>query len=283
MKHLIIAISHSLGGLALRWHVLFCQRPRPDVAFGRLLHAPQRSIQNPYHNGYFYLIGLMAASPLDPAKTGYEIWVEETEDARRGASEKGKPTEPTSSSLSHPSTTSAAWEADDPLHEFRKKEAPFRAAASQYHILLTRYERWLGMPFDDWGFGRKVVPLGKHILAIHRLYVARRVFRQDDAGTRAASKGTASWRTVLREAKTIDTKVFAQVMITDDFQLLSRILAKPMVDKAIVTMGLQLTLPLSEAEYSLRWPIRHQVALAVKEGAPRSRSDHPADTSKFEP
>ncbi|HLZ32606.1 MAG TPA: hypothetical protein VKP13_01220, partial [Nitrospira sp.] len=77
------------------------------------------------------------------------------------------------------------------------------------------------------------------------------------------------WRMVLRDAKTIGTKVFAQVVITDDLQLLSRILAKPTVDKAILTMGLQLTLPLSESEYSLRWPIRNQLALAVKEGRSR--------------
>jgi len=44
-------------------------------------------------------------------------------------------------------------------------------------------------------------------------------------------------------------------------------LAKPTVDKTILTMGLQLTLPLSAPEYSLRWPIRHQVALAMKEGS----------------
>src|SRR5262245_2045840 len=73
------------------------------------------------------------------------------------------------------------------------------------------------------------------------------------------------WRTVLREAKTIGTKVLAQIVIRDDLQLLSRVLAKPTVDKAILTMGLQLTLPLSVSEYSLRWPIRHQVAVAMKD------------------
>ncbi|HEU4502165.1 MAG TPA: hypothetical protein VFR82_10975, partial [Nitrospira sp.] len=170
-------------------------------------------------------------------------------------------------------TTNSAWETDDPLHAFGKKEAPFRAAASQYQILLARYERWLGMPFDDWGFGRKVVPLGKHILAVHRLYVADGFSVGTMQGLERLEKELQSWRTVLREAKTIDTKVLAQILITDDLQLLSRMLSKPVVDKAILAMGLQLTLPLSAAEYSLRWPVRHQVALAVKDGSPGSRSD----------
>ena len=46
---------------------------------------------------------------------------------------------------------------------------------------------------------------------------------------------------MLREAKTISTKVLAQIVIDDDLQLLSRMLAKPTVDKTILTMGLQLT------------------------------------------
>ena len=273
MKHLVIAIiilwaAFHFGGM------FFSARDRsPDVAFGRLLDAPQRSIQNPYRNGYFYLMGLMAASSLDPGKTGYEIWVEETEDAGRGASDQQKATRADLVFTLSSDTTSSAWEADDPLLAFGKKEAPFRAAASQYHILLARYERWLGMPFDDWGFGRKVVPLGKHILAVHRLYVADGFSVGTMQGLERMGKELQSWRTVLREAKTIDTKVLAQVLITDDLQLLSRMLSKPVVDKAILAIGLQLTLPLSAAEYSLRWPVRHQVAWAVKDGSAVNRGD----------
>ncbi|MDF2460177.1 MAG: hypothetical protein K0S79_2593 [Nitrospira sp.] len=273
MKHLVIAIiilwaAFHFGGM------FFSARDRsPDIAFGRLLDAPQRSIQNPYRNGYFYLIGLMAASSLDPGKTGYEIWVEETEDASRGTSDERKATRGDLVFTLSSDTTSSAWEADDPLHAFGKKDASFRAAAGQYHILLARYERWLGMPFDDWGFGRKVVPLGNHILAVHRLYVADGFSAGTLQGLQRLEKELQSWRTVLREAKTIESKVLAQILITDDLHLLSRMLSKPVVDKAILAMGLQLTLPLSAAEYSLRWPVRHQLALAVKDGSPRSRSD----------
>ncbi len=164
-----------------------------------------------------------------------------------------------------PEITNTVWTADHPLNEFRKKDAPFRATANQYQILLSRYERWTSMPFDDWGFGRRVAPLGEDILAVHRLYVAEGFALSTIEGLDRLRKEFQLWRTVLREAKTIETKVFAQVMITDDLRLLSQMLSKPTVDKDILAMGLQLTLPLSASEYSLAWPIKHQLALAMKE------------------
>jgi len=237
-----------------------------DGTFASFLEAPPRSVANPYHNGYFYLFGLTTAAPLDPAKTGYEIWLEETEGGRRidpdlrSGSRKdlafglsGEPIRP-------------SWEAEDPLDEFRKRDFPLRALTSQHQILLSRYEHWLGMPFEDWGFGHRIVPLNEDILAVHRIYIAEGFSSSTVQGVERLRKELHLWRAVLRDAKTIGTKVFAQIVITDDLQLLSRILAKPTVDKAILTMGLQLTMPLSDSEYSLRWPIRNQVALAFKDG-----------------
>jgi hypothetical protein len=236
-----------------------------DEAFANFLDAPRRSIENPYHNGYFYLFGLTAAAPLDPAKTGYEIWVEESEEGRRNEPDESRANRSNLAFALSPESETPAWEDDDPLNEFRKKDARPRDLTSKHEILLTRYEHWLGMPFDDWGFGRRVVPLGKDILAIHRLYVAEGFSLSTVQGLERLRKDLQLWRTVLLDAKTIGMKVLAEVVITDDLQLLSRILAKPTVDKAIITMGLQLTLPLSPSEYSLRWPIRNQIALAVKD------------------
>jgi hypothetical protein len=273
MKHLVIAIVMLWAALHFGGMFLSSRDRTPDTAFGRLIDAPQRAIQNPYRNGYFYLIGLTAASSLDPGKTGYEIWVEETEDAGRGAANERKATRADLVFTLPPDTTSSVWEADDPLRAFGSREAPFRVTADEYHLLLSRYERWLGMPFDDWGFGRKVVPLGKHIWAVHRLYLADGFFAATMKGLERLEKELQSWRRVLREAKTIDMKVFAQILITDDLHLLSRMLSRPVVDKGILAMGLQLTLPLSPAEYSLRWPIRHQLALAIKDGPAGTKSE----------
>jgi hypothetical protein len=265
MKHLALAAVILWAVFHFGGQLFSSEHGATEAAFGRLIQAPERSIANPYHNGYFYLFGLTAAGSLDPAKTGYEIWLEETEDRRQ---REGSDRNATRADLAYSipaETTAPSWEAEDPVSEFRKKDALFHAAAGQYRILLSRYERWIGMPFDDWGFGRRVAPLASDALGVHRLYVAEGFAQSTIEGVERLRKDFQFWRTVLREAKTIGTKVLAQLVITDDLQLLSRALSKPTVDNGILTMGLQLTLPLTTPEYSLRWPIRHELALAVKE------------------
>ena len=275
MKHLTI-VAIVLWFLFQLGRMLWSSNDQGlDEAFSKFLDAPQRSVANPYHNGYFYLLGLTAAAPLDPARLGYEIWVEESKEARRSEPDESRANRSDLAYTLSPEPARPEWEADDPLNEFRKKDdSPLRALTSKHQILLTRYEHWLGMPFDDWGFGRRILPLGKDILTIHRLYVAEGFSLSTMQGLERLRKELQLWRTVLREAKTIGTKVLAQVVITDNLQLLSRILAKPTVDKAFMTMGLQLTLPLSESEYSLRWPIRNQIALAVKDGRAGGMRSH---------
>lgn len=272
MKHLAIAAVILWAVFHFGGMLLFSEDRATHEAYARLVEPPLRSVENPYYNGYFYLFGLTAAASLDPAKTGYEIWVDESEDARRTEVTEPRATRADLVYTLPSDATVSSWEADDPLNEFRTSNTPFRSAISQYRVLLSRYERWIGMPFDDWGFGRRVTPLGQEILAVHRLYVAEGFSNGTADGVERLRKDFHLWRTVLREAKTIRTKVLAQIIIVDDLELLSRMLARPAADKAILTMGLQLTLPLSAAEYSLRWPIRHQVALALKESQPFKRA-----------
>jgi hypothetical protein len=265
MKHLIIAavvlwiLFHFAG---IFWS---SKDYLPDGTLAKFLEAPRRSIVNPYHNGYFYLFGLTAAAPLDPAKTGYEIWVEESSESRRAGPNENRSSRSDLTLAVSPELTAPVWDTDEPLSHFRKEDAAVQAATGKHRILLTRYEHWLEMPFEDWGFGHRVIPLHQDIMTTHRLYVVEGFSLGTQPGLDRLSKELQFWRTVLREAKTIGTKVLAQVVITDDIQLLSRILARPTVDKTILTIGLQMTLPLSESEYSLRWPVRNQLALAVKE------------------
>jgi hypothetical protein len=159
------------------------------------------------------------------------------------------------------------------LESFRGRQSPVRTLVSRYQTLLIRYDRCLGMPFEDWGYGRRAMLRFAEPLILHRLYVADGFSQATTLGLERLYKDLIFWRTVLREAVTPATKVMAQVVIQDNVRLLSRILAKPSVDKAILTMGLQLTLPLTPSEYSMRWPIQHQVALAVNNEHPRVLHD----------
>jgi len=265
MKHLIIAAVILLvlvEAVGMLWSP---KGTAPDGTFAKLSEPPRRFIDNPYHNGYFYLFGLTASPPLDPTRVGYEIWVEESEESRRaGLDEHGTSRDDLRLTIP-PQLTAMAWEADEPLNEFQKNDTVLHEAIAHQQTLLARYERWLELPFEDWGFGHRVTPRYQDIMSTHRFYVVEGFSLGTLQGLERLRKELQFWRLVLREAKTIRTKVLAQVVMTDDLNFLSRILAKPTVDPAILTMGLQMTLPLSESEYSLRWPIRNQLALVVKE------------------
>jgi hypothetical protein len=68
---------------------------------------------------------------------------------------------------------------------------------------------------------------------------------------------------VLQDATTIATKVMAQLVITDDLQLLSALLSQLVVDQTLLTMTPNIAPPLTAAESSFRWPLQHQLTLGV--------------------
>jgi hypothetical protein len=262
MKPVIIAAIATCALFLVFGMILPSGDYRPDGKIGKLLEQPHRFIENPYRNGYFYLFGLTAPAPLDPAKAGYEMWVEKS----RGAVRQNEDPRRADFSLTvSPSAISTIWKTDDPLSEFQKQDPTLHAAISQQQVLLTRYAHWLELPFEDWGFGRRLTPCYQDIMSIHRLYIAEGFSLGILEGMERLRKELQFWRLMLREAKAVGTKMLAQVAINDDLHLLSRIIAKPIVDQDIQAMGLQLTQPLSIAEYSLRWPIRNQLALAIRE------------------
>lgn len=261
MNPVIIAVV-SIWGLFLAFGMILPSRDQlPEGKIGKLLEQPHRSIENPYRNGYFYLLGLTAPASLDPAKSGYEMWVEES----RGAGRENEDLNRADLSLTvSPSEISTVWKTDAPLSEFQKQDSALHPVIAQQQVLLRRYEYWIEMPFEDWGFGRRLPPRYQDIISIHRLYIVEGFSLGTLDGLERLRKELQFGRLMLREAKTIGTKMLAQVVINDDLQLLSRIFAEPIVNKDILAMGLQLTQPLSNAEYSLRWPIRNQLALAAR-------------------
>jgi hypothetical protein len=165
------------------------------------------------------------------------------------------------------------WDADDPLDAFRQKESPVRSIAARYQTLLSRYERCVGMPFEDWGYGRRATIRFVEPFILHRLYIAHGFSQNTVLGLERLHRELIFWRTVLREAARPATKIMAQIVIQDDIRLVSRILARKSVDRTMLSMGLQLTLPLTPSEYSIRWPVQHQVYLALHSKESRTGSE----------
>jgi hypothetical protein len=246
----------------------------PSLA--RFAEPPIHYLTDPYRNAYFHLIGFAASASSDPAKVGYDMWVESRERfAGRILNYDG----PGRSDLHVPLAfrlVVPSWDTDDPLTELRAgKDPSIHPMVDRHRLLLERYDRCLGIPFEDWGFGQGAVPRYGDMLIAHRLYIVEGFARSTGLGLDRLHRELVFWRTVLREAATATTKVAAQVVIQDDAKLLSRMLSRPTVDKSILEAALQLMAPLTQSEYSLRRPIQHQVALAARQdrtGPGRSES-----------
>jgi hypothetical protein len=267
MRNLIIGLC--IAGLFLEVSGLIwsSKKDKPSDTFLKLTEPPVRSIDNPLDNGYFLLLGFASATNADPVQIGYDIWLEsqahpnqsEFNFDRAGRSELRIPVAV--------DQVLPEWTASNPADEFQRRDALYRTSIARYSTLLQRYERWLRMQFEDWGYAQNGVPRVEELLGTHRLYIAEGFAQQASAGIDRLATDLARWRMVLRDARTLPMKVLAQVMIEDDVQLLSRVVVQPTVDRAILSRGLRLLRPLTASEYSLRWPIQNEFVL----GHARSR------------
>jgi hypothetical protein len=266
MKHLLISAVILWAFFQISSLIWSSKGQPPSPTFTRLLEPPQHYLVTPYENGYFYLLGFAAADFLDPAKVGHEMWLETN--AAPGTSEfnYGKPGRSELQIQLPMEQILPSWNSENPVSEFRNMNARLQTLTGRDHTLYTRYERWLTLPFEDMGFGHQGTPRFVEIFIAHRLYVADGFSRQTALGMQRLKKDIHTWRSVLRNATTIATKVMAQIVIADDLRLLSTLLSQPIVDKTVLAMTPNIAPPLTTAESSLRWPLQHQFTLGVHGG-----------------
>ena len=236
----------------------------PTDTLARLLEPPPHYITDPRQNGYYYLLGLTVAPSLDPAWVGYDIWHETDAKPVTSTFDYDQPGRSDVRLAVVASFLTPIWDSDDPLVELRRRDSALRAAVNQYSLFLTRYDRWLGMKFEDQGFAHRAIPRCEDILLVHRLYLADGFYQRHTIGITRLQKDIIAWRLILRDARTLSMKVLAQVVIADDLKLLSKLFARPSIEKTILPVGANLVTPLTPAEHSLRWPVRHQLALGVQ-------------------
>jgi len=263
MKHLIISIIVIWAFFQISSLIWSSKGQPPSATFTRLLEPPQYRLTNPYENGYYYLIGFAADASLDPAKVGHDMWLETA--ASPGVSEFNydKPGRSELQIQLPLDEVLPSWNSENPVREFRNMKARLQTLTGRDHTLLARYERWLAMPFEDMGFGHQGTPRFVEIFVGHRFYIAVGFSRQTALGMQRLKKDIHTWRSVLRDATTIATKVMAQIVITDDLRLLSTLLSQPAVNKTVLAMTPNMAPPLTAAESSLRWPLQHQFILGV--------------------
>ena len=263
MKHLIISVVILFAFFQISNLIWPSKGQSPSATFTRLLEPPQHRLVDPYENGYFYLLGFAAAASLDPAKVGHEMWLETTAAPSASEFDYDKPGRSELQIELPMEQVLPSWNSENPVSEFRKMKVRLQTLSGRNHTLLTRYERWLAMPFEDMGFGHQATPRFVEMLVAHRLYIADGFSRQTAPGMQRLKKDIHAWRDVLRDATTIATKIMAQIVITDDLRLLSNLLSQPAVNKTVLAMTPNIAPPLTTAESSLRWPLQHQFTLGV--------------------
>jgi len=263
MKHLIIGIVILFSLFELSSFIWTSKGRPPSAIFTRLLESPQYRLTNPDENGYYYLLGFAADAPLDPARVGHEMWMETSAAPSASDFDYDKPGRAELQIQLPLEEILPSWNSENPVSEFRNTNGRLQTVTTRDRALLARYERWLSMPFEDMGFGRRATPHFLEIFVSHRLYVANGFSREIVLGIQRLKKDMHAWRNVLRDATTIATKVMAQIVIADDLRLLSTLLSQAAVNKTVLAMIPNIAPPLTEAELSLRWPLQHQFTLGV--------------------
>lgn len=264
MRNVIIGLCIAGLFLELSGLIWSSRKDKPSEVFLKLTEPIPRAIENPLENGYFLLLGFASAPGSDPVQVGYEIWLESDARPTRREFDLDKPGR---GELRIPIPVEQVlpeWSAADSVQELQRRDALFRTSVARYAILLDRYERWLRMRFEDWGYAHRGAPPVEELLAAHRLYVAGGFAQQSQIGMARLAADVIRWRMVLREARTAPLKVLAQVMVEDDVQWLSRLVSRPAVDRDLLNHALTLLQPLTPSEYSLRWPVQSEFVLGYR-------------------
>jgi len=281
MKQLILTIVLLLGCFHISSFIWSSKGQAPSPIFIRLLEPPQHRPLDPYENGYFYLIGFAATPALDPVKVGHEIWLETNAAPTLKRFDYDKPGRLDLQIRVPVEQVLPSWNSENPLNGFRNSNGTVRPLTGRDQMLVMRYERWLSMPFEDMGFGHRAIPRFVEVFVGHRLFIADGFSRQTAMGMQRLKKDVQMWRTVLRDATTIATKVMAQVVITDDLRLLSTLLSQTRVDKTMLDMTPSIASPLTTVEASLRWPLQHQFTLGIQaDGLMTDRQSDPLDDNE---
>lgn len=251
-----------IGGAASLW-LGFEQRP--SEAFQRLIDvSPPRTIEDWKNNGYLLLIGFGATSSLDPMQAGYDRWLSANTESTQGClgrTAKGQSV----ARVASRTHKSADWlKTLDPSAQSAVEGAKIKESIDPQGHLVSRYRRWLNLPFEDWGFNYLGSPDCGQILAVHRLYVTEGFTQSASAGLDRLEIDLTMWRKVLAQARTLSAKAMAAEGIGDDLAVMSGLLNRPDIENKVVQRLTRMARPLDPEERSLRWPMQNEFALAVK-------------------
>ena len=250
----------GFGALAVGCFLL---EKSPSDVFRNFAGSPPLSAQNPRKNAFLLLVGFDADAGRDSMIEGYE---------RMQKPASAQPIQcvwesSSSSTMRFPDETSILetwWQGPDPIGQFQKEAGRVQGWTAGSPVLLERYRQWLGMPFEDSGYGTFAVPNCALILTAHRLHVAEGFGQGVAKGIDRLEQDLTAWRTVLAQARTLPVKQLAFALFNDDLTLLTGLFSRPDVTGDTVSDLVKLTKPLEQVERSLRWSMQNALAVDTK-------------------
>ncbi|HKN86241.1 MAG TPA: hypothetical protein VJV04_05245, partial [Nitrospiraceae bacterium] len=265
-----------IGGAASLWLGV---EQKPSEVFQHLVSvSPPKTIEDWKNNGYILLIGFGATSSMDPMQAGYDRWLNANTGATQGCPVRTKG-QSVARIASHTQTSTDQLNASDSSTSFVAEWSQGKEDIDPQGQLVSRYRRWLNLPFEDWGFNHLGSPDCGQILAVHRLYVADGFTQSLTAGLDRLETDLTAWRKVLAQAKTLSIKSMAAEGIGDDLAVMSGILNRQNIENKVIQRMMRMARPLDPEERSLRWPMQNEFALAVKRMDSRVRPHADTDPS----
>jgi hypothetical protein len=260
---LLLSIAVPIVGAAIMTITWLVMEQRPSQTFKSLATLPPQPIPDSKRNGYFLLLGLAGDSSLDPMRAGYERW-QRVEIQRPRCTDVDENSErPLLASANVPELRE--WFRDlVPTFQFRQQRELLASWQDANRLVVSRYEQWLRMPFEDSGFGTFTAPDCAQTLAVHRLYLARGFSEDTEEGILRLELDMAAWRNVLAKSRSLSMKTLGLMALRDDVRLLSDLLSRPDLDSRKLPRLMRMAEPLDAAERSLRWPMLDEFLAEVK-------------------
>jgi len=257
-----VVAAGAVGAVAVMWMVM--EEP-PSPLYQTLTISPPRVITDAKKNGYFLLLGFDAPDGQDPVQAGYERRTNLKQDrvaAQVCIDEEVKAPSGVGGASDH---MAKQWiRSGDVLSNIKGHGLTLKSQMSRESTALTRYQQWLAMPFDDWGFGQMFSPNCMHVLLAHRLFVLEG-FNQDLAtGLDRLEADVQAWRAALGQSKTLSMKMLAMTAVQDDASVAMGLLSRVDLDGAALAKLGKMVRPLDQVELSIRWPMQSQFVSATK-------------------
>jgi hypothetical protein len=270
-----VVAAGAVCAVGVMWMVM--EEP-PSSLYQTLTISPPRVITDAKKNGYLLLLGFDAPDGQDPVQAGYERKADVQKDRMAAQVCIGEDVKVPAGIGGASDHTVKGWiRSGDLLSNIKGQGTTLKSLMSRESTALTRYQQWLAMPFDDWGFGQSLSPNCIHVLLAHRLFLLDG-FNQDlPTGLDRLEADVQAWRAALGQSKTLAMKMLAVTAVQDDASVAAGLLSRVDLDGTALAKLSKMVRPLDQVELSVRWPMQSQFVWATKSVSSELRDDQASD------